>query len=62
VICIGADMAWALYPASRDLSDQQIRDELLHAQDLSKQGSLARQLGYAQRTATKALGTTHPIR
>ena len=41
---------------NRGFSEQKIRDELLHARDLSKKGSPARQLGYAQRTATKALG------
>jgi len=57
-----ADMAWALHAASRGLSEQQIRDELLHARDLSKKGGPARQLDYVQRTATKALGTAEPIR
>jgi hypothetical protein len=52
-----ADMAWALYAASRGLPEQQIRDEILHARDLSKKGGAARQLDYAQRTAIKALGT-----
>lgn len=52
-----ADMAWALHAASRGLPEQQIRDEILHARDLSKKGGAARQLDYAQRTAIKALGT-----
>jgi hypothetical protein len=56
-----AEMAWALHAASRGLSEQKIRDELLDARDLSKKGGPARQLDYAQRTATKALGTS-PIR
>jgi RepB DNA-primase from phage plasmid len=50
-----ADMAWALHAASRGLAEQQIRDEILHARDLSKKGGAARQLDYAQRTAIKAL-------
>ena len=33
-----ADMAWALHAASRGLSEQQIRDEILHGRDLSKKG------------------------
>jgi hypothetical protein len=33
-----ADMAWALHAASRGFSEQQIRDELLRARDLSKKG------------------------
>jgi hypothetical protein len=56
-----ADMAWVLHAASHGLSEQQIRDELLHARDLSKKGGPARQLDYAQRTATKALRTTEPL-
>jgi hypothetical protein len=56
-----ADMAWALHAASHGLSEQQIRDELLHARDLSKKGGPARQLDYAQRTTNKALGT-HSLR
>jgi DNA primase RepB-like protein len=52
-----ADMAWALHAASRGLPEQQIRDEILHARDLSKKGGAARQLDYAQRTAIKALST-----
>jgi hypothetical protein len=55
-------MAWALHAASRSLSEQKIRDELLHARDLSKKGGPARQLDYAQRTANKALGITHATR
>ncbi|MGO9061414.1 MAG: RepB family DNA primase [Candidatus Binataceae bacterium] len=50
-----ADMAWAIYAASRGVSEQQIKDEILHARDLSKKGGPARQLDYAERTATKAL-------
>ena len=49
-----ADMAWALHAASRELPEQQIRDEILHGRDLSKKGRLARQLAYARRTAAKA--------
>ena len=55
-----ADMAWALHAASRGLPEQQIRDEILHARDLSKKGVAARQLNYAHRTAIKALGIVHP--
>ena len=36
--CHRADMAWALHAASRGLPEQQIRDEILHARDLSKKG------------------------
>ena len=57
-----ADMAWALHAASRGLPEQQIRDEILHARDLSKKGGAARQLDYAQRTAIKALSTVEPLR
>jgi hypothetical protein len=52
-----ADMAWALHAARRGLSEQQIRDEILVARDLSKKGGRKRQLDYAKRTAIKALGT-----
>jgi hypothetical protein len=34
-----ADMAWAVHAASRGLPKQQIRDEILHARDLSKKGA-----------------------
>jgi hypothetical protein len=50
-----ADMAWALHAASRGLSEQQMRDEILHSRDLSKKAGIQRQLSYARRTATKAL-------
>jgi hypothetical protein len=50
-----ADMAWAVYAASHGLSERQIEDQLLRARDLSKKGGRARQLSYAQRTASKAL-------
>ena len=50
-----ADMAWALHAASRGLSEQQIRDGILHSRDLSKKGCIQRQLSYAERTANKAL-------
>lgn len=52
-----ADMAWALHAASRGLPEQQIRDQILRARDLSKKGGAARQLDYAQRTAIKALSS-----
>jgi len=57
-----ADMAWALHAVSRGLPEQQIRDEILHARDLSKKGGAARQLDYAQRTALKAFSTIEPLR
>ena len=56
-----ADMAWALHAASRGLSEQQIRDEILHARDLSKKGRIQRQVSYAERTAIKALRTVDSI-
>jgi hypothetical protein len=56
-----ADMAWALHAATRGLSEQQIRDEILHTRDLSKKGRLQRQVSYAERTATKALKTVDSI-
>ncbi|MGO9454365.1 MAG: DNA-primase RepB domain-containing protein [Candidatus Binataceae bacterium] len=52
-----ADMAWAVYAASRGFREQQIRREILHARDLSKKGGPQRQLDYAQRTACKAVST-----
>jgi len=57
-----ADMAWALHAASRGFAEQQIRDEILHARDLSKKGGAARQLDYARRTAIKALSTVDLLR
>jgi hypothetical protein len=53
-------MAWALHAASRGLSEQQIRAEILHARDLAKKGGLQRQVDYAARTARKALDTVQP--
>jgi len=51
-----ADMAWAIYAASRGVPEHQIRDEILHARDLSKKGGpAARQLDYVEKTASKAL-------
>jgi hypothetical protein len=55
-------MAWALHAASRGLPKQQIRDEILHARDLSKKGGAVRQLDYAQRTALKAFSIVEPLR
>jgi len=56
-------MAWALHAASRGLPEQQIRDEILHARDLSKKRAYnRRRLDYAQRTAIKALSTVEPLR
>ena len=57
-----ADLAWALHAASRGLSEQQIKDEILHARDLSKKGCVERQVSYAERTATKARRTVESIR
>jgi hypothetical protein len=57
-----ADMAWALHAASRGLPEQLIRDEILHARDLSKKGGPERRLDYAQRTAVKALSTVDQLR
>jgi hypothetical protein len=56
-----ADMAWALHAASRGLSEQQIRDQILNARDLSKKGRIQRQVSYAERTANKALRTVESI-
>jgi hypothetical protein len=56
-----ADMAWALHAATRGLSKQEIRHEILHARNLSKKGHIQRQLNYAERTATKALKTVESI-
>jgi len=56
-----ADMAWALHAASQGLSEQEIRDEILQARDLSKKGRIGRQVDYAERTANKALRTVDPI-
>jgi hypothetical protein len=55
-----ADLAWAIYAASRGFSEQQIRDEILHARDLSKKGRPSRQLEYAERTAAKAITIFQP--
>jgi hypothetical protein len=50
-----ADLAWAIYAASRGGSQQEIREAILYGRDLSKKGRLARQHDYAERTAIKAL-------
>jgi len=50
-----ADMAWAVHAASRGLSEDQIRNEILNGRDLSKKGRIQRQIDYAQRTAIKAV-------
>ncbi|MGB8681761.1 MAG: DNA-primase RepB domain-containing protein [Candidatus Binatus sp.] len=55
-----ADMAWALHAASRGLSEQRIRGEILQARDLSKKGRIQRQVDYAERTAIKAVTTVQP--
>jgi hypothetical protein len=57
-----ADMAWALHAARRGLQEPLIRNQIVHARDLSKKGGLERQLNYARRTATKALSTVDPLR
>jgi hypothetical protein len=57
-----ADLAWGIYAASRGFSEQQIRDEILYARDLSKKGRESRQLEYAERTATKAITIVMPRR
>jgi hypothetical protein len=49
-----ADMAWAIYAASRGLSRQEIARDILQARDLSKKVSPLRQTNYAARTARKA--------
>jgi len=53
-----ADMAWAKHAAGCGLTFEQIRDELLNERDLSKKGSRKRQVDYADRTASKAIGET----
>jgi len=50
-----ADLAWAIQAASYGLTLEQIKDELLNGQDLSKKGNFKRQVEYACRTAQKAL-------
>jgi hypothetical protein len=56
-----ADMAWALHAASRGLTEDQIRAEILSARDLSKKGRSARQRDYAKRTAIKAIAIAQPL-
>jgi RepB DNA-primase from phage plasmid len=56
-----ADMAWALHAASRGLSEQQIRNQILNVRDLTKKGGPQRQINYARRTANKALRTVEPM-
>ena len=57
-----ADLAWAIYGASRGFSEQKIRDEILYARDLSKKGRPYRQVAYAERTAAKAIKIVLPTR
>jgi hypothetical protein len=57
-----ADLAWAIYAASRGFSEEQITDQILYARDLSKKGRQNRQLDYAKRTATKAITVVHSTR
>ena len=54
-ICIALTWLGPYMPQARGLSEQRIRDEILHARDLSKKGGLQRQLDYARRTAIKAI-------
>src|SRR6266851_10014075 len=56
-----ADMAWAIHAASRGLSQEEIRAEILHARDLSKKGRRGRQFQYAHRTAAKAVSAALSI-
>jgi hypothetical protein len=56
-----ADMAWALYAASRGLPQEEIQAEILRARDLSKKGRPERQVQYAERTAEKAIASARPI-
>jgi hypothetical protein len=49
-----ADMAWAKHAVGCGLTSEQIKDELLSGRDLSKKGSVKRQLEYVTRTAEKA--------
>jgi hypothetical protein len=56
------DLAWAIYAASRALSEQTIKEAILDGRDLSEKGRLARQHDYAQRTALKALAIVQPTR
>ena len=50
-----ADMAWAIYAASRGFSQDAIRMEIFNGRDLSKKGRPGRQFEYADRTAAKAV-------
>lgn len=50
-----ADMAWAIYAASRGVALSKIAEEITGARDLSKKGGSRRQLAYAERTAVKAV-------
>ena len=50
-----ADMAWAAAAARRGFSVDEISAGLFAGRDLSKKGSVIRQLAYAERTALKAI-------
>jgi len=50
-----ADMAWASYAARHGVSATEIAAEICRARDLSKKGSIRRQVAYAERTAAKAV-------
>jgi hypothetical protein len=51
-----ADMAWALHAASHGLSEQQIRDEILHSRDLSLRWLGARELNIVNSAAVAPVG------
>ena len=58
-----ADMAWAIYAASRGLPTGEIEQTILDTRDLSKKGARRRQIAYAERTTIKALAairSSHP--
>ena len=50
-----ADMAWASYAARHGVSAAQIAAEICGARDLTKKGTIRRQVAYGERTAAKAI-------
>jgi hypothetical protein len=56
-----ADLAWAIYAASRGFSEQQIRMRFFMPEISQKKGRASRQLDYAERTATKAIRIAQPM-
>jgi hypothetical protein len=50
-----ADLAWAASAALRGVSADEIKAALLAGRDLSKKGSMTRQLAYVERTVLKAM-------